>query len=26
VLLTQGPSAENPRGNHRLEIIELDPQ
>ncbi|TVP82996.1 pyruvate kinase [Thioalkalivibrio sp.] len=26
VLLTQGPSAENPRGNHRLEIIELDPK
>jgi len=23
VLLTQGPSAENPRGNHRLEILEL---
>jgi pyruvate kinase len=25
VLLTQGPSAENPLGNHRLEIIELAP-
>jgi pyruvate kinase len=25
VLLTQGPSAEYPCGNHRLEIIELDP-
>jgi pyruvate kinase len=24
VLLTQGPSAEHPCGNHRLEIIELD--
>ncbi|MBK1699723.1 pyruvate kinase [Thiococcus pfennigii] len=23
VLLTQGPSAENPRGNHRLEILDL---
>jgi pyruvate kinase len=26
VLLTQGPSAEHPGGNHRLEIIELDPE
>ncbi|TVQ93029.1 MAG: pyruvate kinase [Chromatiaceae bacterium] len=25
VLLTQGPSAAHPCGNHRLEIIELDP-
>jgi hypothetical protein len=25
VLLTQGPSPENPLGNHRLEIIELAP-
>ena len=24
-LLTQGPSASNPCGNHRLEILELDP-
>ncbi|MEY6432308.1 pyruvate kinase [Thioalkalicoccus limnaeus] len=26
VLLTQGPSAENPRGNHRMEILELGAQ
>jgi pyruvate kinase len=26
VLLTQGPSQENPCGNHRMEIIELDPE
>jgi pyruvate kinase len=25
VLLTQGPSADHPCGNHRMEIIELDP-
>jgi pyruvate kinase len=26
VLLTQGPSADNPCGNHRMEIVELDPE
>ncbi|MGA7983363.1 MAG: pyruvate kinase [Chromatiaceae bacterium] len=26
VLLTQGPSAQNPCGNHRMEIVELDPE
>jgi pyruvate kinase len=26
VLLTQGPSAQNPCGNHRMEIIELEPE
>jgi pyruvate kinase len=25
-LLAQGPSAQNPCGNHRMEIVELDPQ
>ena len=25
-LLAQGPSGENPCGNHRMEIVELDPQ
>ncbi|MCG6895889.1 MAG: pyruvate kinase [Thiocapsa sp.] len=26
VLLTQGPSAENPCGNHRMEVLELQPE
>jgi pyruvate kinase len=26
VLLTQGPSAQNPCGNHRMEILDLDPE
>jgi pyruvate kinase len=26
VLLTQGPSAQNPCGNHRMEIVELEPE